>query len=77
MKFTDYFLHTRIRSDRKDIDMKWIEATYSNPDVELVQTDGRVRRWKYIEAVDKYLRVVILEDKETIHNAFFDRSFKN
>ena len=23
-----------------------------------------------------YLRVVLLEDGETIHNAFFDRSFK-
>jgi len=25
---------------------------------------------------DRYLRVILLEDKETIHNAFFDRSFK-
>jgi Arc/MetJ family transcription regulator len=24
----------------------------------------------------KYLRVVLLEDRETVHNAFFDRSFK-
>jgi len=24
----------------------------------------------------KYLRVVTLEDGETVHNAFFDRSFK-
>jgi len=31
---------------------------------------------KTIRAEDKYLRIVILEDNETIHNAFFDRSFK-
>jgi hypothetical protein len=24
----------------------------------------------------KYLRIILLEDGETIHNAFFDRSFK-
>jgi hypothetical protein len=28
------------------------------------------------EAEGRYLRVVLLEDGETIHNAFFDRSFK-
>ena len=29
-----------------------------------------------IKEIDKYLRIVILEDSETVHNAFFDRSFK-
>jgi len=33
-------------------------------------------KWSFIEEADKYLRVVLLEDGETIHNAFFDRSFK-
>jgi hypothetical protein len=28
------------------------------------------------EAGGKYLRVVLLEDAETVHNAFFDRSFR-
>ena len=41
-----------------------------------VQTDGRIRKWKYIEEVGKYLRVILLEDGETVHNAFFDRNFK-
>ena len=77
MKFSNYFLHTRTRPDRKEIDMKWIEATFSNPDKESLQSDGRVRRWKYISEVDKFLRIVILEDYETVHNAFFDRSFKS
>jgi hypothetical protein len=44
---------------------------------EVIQKDGRIRRWAKIpDADDKYLRIVILEDNETIHNAFFDRSFK-
>jgi hypothetical protein len=32
--------------------------------------------WKRIEELDnKYLRVITLEDKKTIHNAFPDRRF--
>jgi hypothetical protein len=53
-----------------------MDATYSNPEKETLQADGRIRRWKYILEVDKYLRIVVLEDMETIHNAFFDRLFK-
>lgn len=41
-----------------------------------VQSDGRIRKWQYIEEVGKYLRVILLEDGETVHNAFFDRNFK-
>lgn len=77
MKFTQYFEHTRIRPDRATIKLDWIESTVLAPDVERVQADGRIRRWKkIIEADSKYLRVVLLEDGTTIHNAFFDRRFK-
>jgi hypothetical protein len=31
--------------------------------------------WGYIAEVDRYLRVITLEDRETVDNAFFDRSF--
>jgi len=41
-----------------------------------VQTDGRIRKWKFIEEVGKYLRVILLDDGETVHNTFFDRNFK-
>ncbi|MCK5851262.1 MAG: hypothetical protein KAH23_10130 [Kiritimatiellae bacterium] len=77
MKCTQYFLHTRKRPDRKIIDMEWILRTVESPDAEHVQEDGRIRRWKRIpEANGKHLRVVLLSDKETIHNAFLDRQFK-
>jgi hypothetical protein len=42
-----------------------------------VQADGRIKKWSYIEEVDRYLRVILLEDGETVHNAFFDRRFKD
>jgi len=44
---------------------------------EEVQADGRIRRWAQIaEAEGRYLRVVLLPDGETVHNAFFDRGFE-
>lgn len=75
MKFTQYFLHTRIRPDRASIKMEWIEAVVKNPLREEVQSDGRIKRWGYIEEEEKYLRVILLNDGSTIHNAFFDRRF--
>jgi len=76
MKFTDYFLHTRKRQDRKIIKLEWIQQVYEFPEHEQTQTDGRKRRWGYIKDVDKYLRIIVLEVGETIHNAFFDRNLK-
>ena len=77
MKFTRYFLHAREREDRRKISMEWIERVVNDPDFERVQSDGRIRRWKRIPESDgRFLRVVLLEDGETVHNAFFDRSFR-
>jgi hypothetical protein len=60
-----------------EIKEEWILKAVKNPIHEIVQSDGRIKRWAQIaEADGKYLRVILLEDKETIHNAFFDRSFK-
>ncbi|MFZ4438089.1 MAG: hypothetical protein ACOYOS_06640 [Syntrophales bacterium] len=77
MKFTRYFEHTQMRPDRMGIKTEWIESTILAPDAEYVQSDGRIRKWKRIrDADDKYLRVVLLEDGVTVHNAFFDRRYK-
>ena len=76
MKFTQYFLYTRQRSDRSGIRLEWIQDVVDHPISEKIQEDGRIRRWgKIVEAGNRYLRVILLEDRETIHNAFFDRSF--
>ncbi|MBT3602549.1 MAG: hypothetical protein HOE48_25500 [Candidatus Latescibacteria bacterium] len=40
------------------------------------QPEGRTARWIYIGEADKYMRVVIMADGETIHNAFWDRDFR-
>ena len=50
--------------------------TMENPEGEAIQKDGRIRRWvKVSEMEDRYLRVVLLADGETVHNAFFDRRY--
>ena len=56
--------------------MEWVQRVIEHPVREVVQQDGRVRRWAPIPEMDgRYLRVVLLSDRETVHNAFFDRSF--
>ena len=54
----------------------WILDTIKKPVRTEVQSDGRIRKWKFIEEVGRYLRVILLADGETVHNAFFDRNFK-
>ncbi|CAN5589237.1 hypothetical protein BH23GEM1_BH23GEM1_06850 [soil metagenome] len=66
----------RSRPDRAIIEDAWIERAIQNPVREQIQPDGRIRRWAEIpEMGGKYLRVILLDDAETVHNAFFDRRF--
>lgn len=77
MKVTRYFEALRMRPDRAAIRDEWIERAIRNPVKETVQADGRIRRWVQIPEMEKrYLRVVLLPDGETVHNAFFDRRFE-
>jgi hypothetical protein len=77
MKATQYFLYTRGRADRAVIEDAWIVRATQHPLREERQADGRIRRWARIpEAGGRALRVIVLEDGETVHNAFFDRDFK-
>jgi len=76
MKTTQYFDYTKRRSDRVYIKEKWIKFVIENPLKTEIQSDRRIRKWAKINEVDKYLRVILLKDGETVHNAFFDRSFK-
>jgi hypothetical protein len=76
MKTTAYFRDIRSRPDRVKIKTAWIERAVAAPVREAIQEDGRIRRWARIDEFDgRYLRVVLLPDGETLHNAFFDRGF--
>jgi len=55
----------------------WIEQVIASPEHHDEQADGRIRLWaKIIDMDNRYLRVILLPDRETVHNAFFDRGFK-
>ena len=76
MKTTQYFDYTRERPDRAQIEPDWINRVIQKPEKVEIQSDGRIRKWAKIPEVGKYLRFILLDDGETVHNAFFDRSFK-
>ena len=76
MRTTQYFDYTRKRPDRAQIREEWIEHVIANPEKIEIQADGRIRKWAKIDETGKYLRVILLDDGETVHNAFFDRSYK-
>jgi len=65
-----------MRPDRRRIREEWLRMAVEEPAWEEVQSDGRIRRWVWVEEEGAFLRVILLPDGETVHNAFFDRDFK-
>lgn len=66
----------RQRPDRAMIQDEWIQRVIDHPVKEVIQQDGRIRRWAPIPEMEgRYLRIILLADGETVHNAFFDRRF--
>ena len=75
-KFTDYFEKEVLRK-RPYIKKEWCIQVLKNPIHVERQENNRFRFWGIIEKLEnRVLRVVTLEDKRTIHNAFPDRSYK-
>ncbi len=72
-----YFEEIRLRPDRALIQNEWIQRAIDSPIRQVIQVDGRIRRWCQVpEMNNRYLRVILLlPDGETVHNAFFDRDF--
>jgi hypothetical protein len=79
LKTTRYFEEQVLRK-RPYIQRQWCLDVLAAPLRRDLQTDGRIRFWGRVtspgETQPRFLRVVTLEDGETIHNAFFDRGFR-
>jgi hypothetical protein len=73
---TTYYFESSVMARRPYLKMEWVEYALNNPVRTEVQANGRIRRWAFISETGKCLRVVTEPDGETVHNAFFDRSFK-
>jgi hypothetical protein len=76
LKTTRYF-EEQVLPRRPYIQREWCERTIQSPIRLETQPNGRIRYWRFIPELNKYLRVVTLEDGETVHNAFPDRNFKD
>jgi len=75
IKSTGYFREQVLRK-RPYLRVEWCLEVIANPYSQEIQPDGRLRFWGYIEELNgKALRVVTLEDGETLHNAFPDSGF--
>jgi predicted ATPase len=74
VRTTSYFEEQVLRK-RPYIQREWCERALREPARREVQSDGRIRFWVYVPELGRHLRVVTLEDGETVHNAFPDRSF--
>jgi len=74
--FPDYFEKEVLRK-RPYIKKEWCIQVLENP-IRVEEHEGnRFRFWGNVEQLEgRVLRVVTLEDKVTIHNAFPDRSYK-
>ncbi len=75
-KFSNYFEKEVLRK-RPYLRKEWCTRVLENPIRVERQEKNRYRFWGYIEELGgRVLRVVTLEDRLTIHNAFPDRGFK-
>ena len=75
MKTSRYF-EEQILKKRTYLTLEMCLKIIENPIKEEKQEDGRKRYWGLVPELNKIIRVVVLEDGETLNNAFMDRSFK-
>jgi hypothetical protein len=75
-RFTDYFENEVLRK-RPYIKKEWCIRIIENPIKVEPQENNRFRFWGLVDDLEgRVLRVVTLEDRKTIHNAFPDRGYK-
>jgi hypothetical protein len=79
VKTTRYF-DEQVCRKRPYLTLDLCAAVVAHPLRKQVQTDGRIRFWGEVRLSSdnepRVLRVVTLDDGETVHNAFLDRSFR-
>jgi hypothetical protein len=79
LKMTRYFQEQVLRK-RPYLVAEWCDTVLAAPLRRSVQPDGRIRWWGRVtdprDGRVRVLRVVTLDDGETIDNAFFDRGYR-
>lgn len=75
MKFTKHFIED-VFPKRPYLTEDLLDNIIRNPIEKETQNDNKVKLWGYSSLHNKYVRIILLEDQETVHTAFFDRNFK-
>jgi hypothetical protein len=79
MRTTPYFAEQVLRK-RPYLPTEQFGGVLTMPLRRSVQPDGRIRYWGLVtdprDGRQRVLRIVTLDDGETIHNAFFDRGYR-
>ena len=74
--FTEYFQNEVLRK-RPYLKKEWCTRAVEQPIRVEPQEQNRFRFWVEVPELEgRYLRVITLADRVTIHNAFPDRGFK-
>ena len=78
MATTRYFTEQVLRK-RPYLTEQMCRSVLASPLHEIMQDDGRIRAWGRVtdprDGSPRILRVIVLQDRQTLHNAFFDRDF--
>jgi hypothetical protein len=75
-RFTEYFENEVLRK-RSYLKREWCIRVVERPIRVEAQEQNRFRFWAEIPELEgRFLRVITLADRVTIHNAFPDRGFK-
>jgi hypothetical protein len=79
LKTTRYF-DEQVCRKRPYLLMEWFVDFHSKAAKRVIQEDGRIKYWVSVqqpgEERTRWLRIICLDDDETIHNAFLDRDFE-
>ena len=77
---TTRYFDEQVRRKRPYLTIEMCREIIAAPLRREVQDDGRIRHWGSVtlpnESDARILRVVTLENGETLHNAFLDRSYR-
>ena len=74
-KYTRYF-EREVLNKRQYLNKEMCEFVVENAVRTEIHYHGRIRYWAKVPELNyRYLRVITLSDRSTIHNAFIDRGF--
>lgn len=77
LEFSRHFVEDRShRPDRSEVTMSMCQRVIEEPVKEKPQDDGSINFWGYRDERDRYLKVVVVPEKQEVTTAHFDRVFR-